>query len=99
MTGSASRPFAPPLQAMPLTACSADPSMHGEISGLHRCTQVLTERGLSPSEILAAWRSFSLYTTGEPCPMVRLRSAWVCAASNINFCSVHLLCAGLEWVR
>lgn len=38
----------------------ADPSMHGEISGLHRCTEVLTERGLSPQEILAAWRDFTM---------------------------------------
>ncbi|GAA5888273.1 hypothetical protein JCM6882_008564 [Rhodosporidiobolus microsporus] len=46
---------------------TGNPSMHGEISGLHRCTEVLTERGLTPSEILAAWKDFSLYTTGEPC--------------------------------
>ncbi|GAA5827826.1 hypothetical protein JCM11251_007691 [Rhodosporidiobolus azoricus] len=46
---------------------TGNPSMHGEISALHRCTEVLTERGLTPSEILASWKDFSLYTTGEPC--------------------------------
>jgi tRNA(Arg) A34 adenosine deaminase TadA len=48
------------FQGSPRLHLPADPSMHGEISGLHRCTEVLTERGLSPQEILAAWRDFTM---------------------------------------
>ncbi|GAA6036260.1 hypothetical protein JCM8097_006864 [Rhodosporidiobolus ruineniae] len=55
---------------------TGDPSMHGEISGLHRCTEVLTERGLSPAEILAAWPKMTMYTTGEPCPMCASALRW-----------------------
>jgi hypothetical protein len=40
--------------------------MHGEITAIRHCTDVLTQKGLSPQEILAAWKDFSLYTNGEP---------------------------------
>lgn len=45
---------------------TGDPTMHGEISAIRACTDVLADRGMSPSEILAAWKEFSLYTNGEP---------------------------------
>jgi len=53
-----------------------DPTMHGEITAIRKCTEVLTERGLSPQEILAAWKQFSLYTNGEPCPMCASAIRW-----------------------
>ncbi|GAA5980478.1 hypothetical protein JCM11641_003408 [Rhodosporidiobolus odoratus] len=55
---------------------TGNPAMHGEISGLHRCTEVLTERGLSPQEILDSWPHFTMYTTGEPCPMCASALRW-----------------------
>lgn len=54
------------FQSSPRLHLPADPSMHGEISGLHRCTEVLTERGLSPQEILAAWRDFTMCAFLDP---------------------------------
>jgi tRNA(Arg) A34 adenosine deaminase TadA len=55
---------------------TGDPSMHGEISAIRHCTDVLTEKGLSPMEILASWKEFSLYTNGEPCPMCASAIRW-----------------------
>lgn len=37
-----------------------DPTQHGEMVALDVCSKVLQERGLSPSEMLAAWKGFSL---------------------------------------
>jgi tRNA(Arg) A34 adenosine deaminase TadA len=50
--------------------------MHGEITAIRHCTDVLTQRGISPQEILAAWKEFSLYTNGEPCPMCASAIRW-----------------------
>lgn len=43
-----------------------DPAMHGEISAITHCTEVLTAKGWTSQEILAGWKDFSLYTNGEP---------------------------------
>jgi len=55
-----------------------NPTLHGEISNIQNCSHVLSQKpyNLSPSEILAAWPSFSLYTTGEPCPMCASSIRW-----------------------
>ena len=50
----------------------ADPTLHGEVAALNRCTDVLAQRGLSPLEILDSWKDLSMYTTGEPCSMVSI---------------------------
>jgi len=39
-----------------------DLTNHGEMNAIRRCVQVLTERGLTPGEISAAWSQLSLYT-------------------------------------
>ncbi len=45
-------------------------SIHGEISAINNCTAIFTEKGMSASEIYAAWGDLSLYTNAESCPMV-----------------------------
>ncbi|WVW84413.1 hypothetical protein I302_106447 [Kwoniella bestiolae CBS 10118] len=55
---------------------TGNPAMHGEISAITHCTEVLTKKGLSPQEILASWKEFSLYTNGEPCPMCASAIRW-----------------------
>lgn len=40
--------------------------MHGEISAITHCTEVLRGQGWTPQEILAGWKDLSLYTNGEP---------------------------------
>jgi tRNA(Arg) A34 adenosine deaminase TadA len=53
-----------------------DPTMHGEITAIRHCTEVLRSRGLAPADILRAWKDFSLYTNGEPCPMCASAIRW-----------------------
>ncbi|KAK4046252.1 hypothetical protein OIV83_006231 [Microbotryomycetes sp. JL201] len=53
-----------------------DPSMHGEMSAIRACTEVLKNRGLSPQEMLLAWRNYTMYTNGEPCPMCASALRW-----------------------
>ena len=45
---------------------TGNPVMHGEITAITKCTEVLADRGLSVPQILASWKDFSLYTNGEP---------------------------------
>ncbi|GAA5869549.1 hypothetical protein JCM8547_001520 [Rhodosporidiobolus lusitaniae] len=73
---------------------TGNPSMHGEISGLHRCTEVLTERGLSPQEILASWKSFTMYTTGEPCPMCASALRWAGIGEVVWATSIETIIKG-----
>ncbi|BGO95272.1 hypothetical protein NBRC10512_003035 [Rhodotorula toruloides] len=73
---------------------TGNPSMHGEISGIHRCTEVLKQRGLTPSEILAVWRSFSMYTTGEPCPMCASALRWAGMGEVIWATSIETIIKG-----
>lgn len=51
-----------------------NPTLHGEMSAIRNCTSVLTDmKGkyrLNGGEAIAAFRDLSLYTNGEPCPMV-----------------------------
>lgn len=49
---------------------TGNPTLHGEIAAINNCSSVLAAKGLSPAEIGEAWRQLSLYTNGEPCPMV-----------------------------
>lgn len=46
----------------------------GEIAAINNCSTILTdpngEYKLSPQEALEALKQLSLYTNGEPCPMV-----------------------------
>lgn len=60
----------------PDAVLTTDPTMHGEITAIRKCTEVLAARGLTPQEILAAWKHFSLYTNGEPCPMCASAIRW-----------------------
>ncbi|KIR25893.1 hypothetical protein I309_05217 [Cryptococcus deuterogattii LA55] len=55
---------------------TGNPAMHGEISAITHCTEVLTGKGWTPQEILAGWKDFSLYTNGEPCPMCASAIRW-----------------------
>ncbi|ODN95891.1 hypothetical protein L198_04510 [Cryptococcus wingfieldii CBS 7118] len=55
---------------------TGNPAMHGEISAITHCTDVLTKKGWTPQEILGAWKEFSLYTNGEPCPMCASAIRW-----------------------
>jgi tRNA(Arg) A34 adenosine deaminase TadA len=49
---------------------TGNPTLHGEIAAINNCSDVLAARGLSPTEVTEAWTGLSLYTNGEPCPMV-----------------------------
>ncbi|KAL8290073.1 hypothetical protein RQP46_003012 [Phenoliferia psychrophenolica] len=55
---------------------TGNPTQHGEITGLDVCSEVLRKKGLSPKEMLAAWKSFTMYTNGEPCPMCASALRW-----------------------
>ncbi|GAA6060899.1 hypothetical protein JCM10212_000182 [Sporobolomyces blumeae] len=57
-------------------ARTGNPTLHGEMVALHRCTEVLAGRGLEPLEILSAWKDLSMYTTGEPCSMCSSALRW-----------------------
>ena len=45
---------------------TGDPTQHGEITAIQHCTNVLHKKGMTPQQILAAWKDFSLYTNAEP---------------------------------
>lgn len=55
---------------------TGDPTQHGEITAIQHCTNVLQKQGLSPQQILAAWKDFSLYTNAEPCTMCLSAIRW-----------------------
>jgi hypothetical protein len=40
----------------------SDPTQHGEINAIQNCVRVLTDRGLSPATVQAAFEQLSLYT-------------------------------------
>ncbi|CEQ42675.1 SPOSA6832_04514, partial [Sporobolomyces salmonicolor] len=71
-----------------------NPSMHGEITGLQRCTEVLSERGLTPGEILNAWKDLTMYTTGEPCPMCASALRWAGIGEVVWATSIETLIKG-----
>jgi tRNA(Arg) A34 adenosine deaminase TadA len=55
---------------------TGDPTQHGEITAIQHCTNVLQRKGLTPQEILAAWKDLSLYTNAEPCTMCLSAIRW-----------------------
>ncbi|CDU25216.1 related to TAD2-subunit of tRNA-specific adenosine-34 deaminase [Sporisorium scitamineum] len=55
---------------------TGDPTQHGEITAIQHCTNVLQKKGLTPQQILAAWKDFSLYTNAEPCTMCLSAIRW-----------------------
>lgn len=59
---------------------TGNPTMHGEMAAFANCSAILTdptgEYRLSAAEASMAWKSFSLYTTAEPCPMCASAIAW-----------------------
>lgn len=55
---------------------TGDPTQHGEVSTIQKCTETLASQGLSPQEILKRWRDLSIYTNGEPCPMCSSAIRW-----------------------
>ncbi|GAA5920108.1 hypothetical protein JCM1841_004103 [Sporobolomyces salmonicolor] len=73
---------------------TGNPSMHGEITGLQRCTEVLSERGLTPGEILNAWKDLTMYTTGEPCPMCASALRWAGIGEVVWATSIETLIKG-----
>jgi hypothetical protein len=51
---------------------SGNPTLHGEVAAINNCTEILRRReGWKGEDVGKAWRELSLYTNGEPCPMVR----------------------------
>merc|ERR1711939_1112898 len=58
-----------------------NPTLHGEIAAINNCTSILTDPAgkykMSGAEALRALSDLSLYTTAEPCPMVRSRSSFL----------------------
>lgn len=59
---------------------TGNPTIHGEMAAFVNCSAILTDpQGayrLSASEANEAWKSFSLYTTAEPCPMCSGAIVW-----------------------
>lgn len=62
------------------TVQNGNPALHGETQAMITCTSVLGDptnpHHLSPDEILASWKDFSLYTNGEPCSMCATAIRW-----------------------
>ena len=55
-------------------AQTGNPTLHGEMAAVKNCTAVLTdpegEFAFRVEEMEGVWRGLSIYTNGEPCPMV-----------------------------
>lgn len=55
---------------------NGNPVLHGETAAIENCTSVFRRSkqeggyGMNGEEAGMAWRDLSLYTNGEPCPMV-----------------------------
>lgn len=55
---------------------SGNPTIHGEVAAINNCSSLFRASkedggfGMSGQEAGLAWRDLSLYTNGEPCPMV-----------------------------
>lgn len=73
---------------------TGDPTMHGEMTAIRACHEVLSKRGLSPPEILRAWRDFSLYTNGEPCPMCMSAIRWAGFKEVVYGTSIETIAKG-----
>ncbi|KAK9797962.1 putative Cytidine deaminase-like protein [Seiridium cardinale] len=55
---------------------TGDPTIHGEISAINACTAKFVEKGMTATEIYAAWGELSLYTNAESCPMCASAIRW-----------------------
>ncbi|KAK3984731.1 cytidine deaminase-like protein [Cladorrhinum sp. PSN332] len=59
---------------------SGNPVMHGEITAITNCSQILTSPDgpyrLSPTQALAAFVDLTLYTNAESCPMCASAIRW-----------------------
>lgn len=67
---------------------SGNPTLHGEVAAINNCTEILKQReGWRGEDVGKAWRELSLYTNGEPCPMVCLPSSYVHV--NILFLTIR----------
>ncbi|KAI0861344.1 cytidine deaminase-like protein [Xylaria cubensis] len=55
-----------------------NPTLHGEIDAINRCSEVLQSPhfSLTPAEASLAFRDLTLYTNGEPCPMCASAIRW-----------------------
>lgn len=73
---------------------TGDPTMHGEMTTIRVCRDILEQRGLTPKEILAAWKDFSLYTNGEPCPMCMSAIRWAGFKEVIYGTSIEFIAKG-----
>ena len=50
---------------------SGNPTLHGEVAAINNCSEILkAQEGWKGEDVSKAWRELSLYTNGEPCPMV-----------------------------
>lgn len=55
---------------------SGNPILHGETQAINNCSRIFVAKkeeggmGLTGKEAGEAWKDLSLYTNGEPCPMV-----------------------------
>jgi len=76
--------------------------MHGEITAIRHCTDILRQRGWSPQRILQSWKDFSLYTNGEPCPMCASAIRWAGFKEVIYGSSIRTIAESkldLTWLR
>ena len=59
---------------------TGNPTLHGEIAAISNCTNVLADPNgpykLSPSQITATWKTLTLYTNAESCPMCASAIRW-----------------------
>lgn len=59
---------------------TGNPTLHGEIAAINNCTKVLGDPNgpykLSPSQVTATWKTLTLYTNAESCPMCASAIRW-----------------------
>jgi tRNA(Arg) A34 adenosine deaminase TadA len=70
-----------------------NPTLHGEIATINNCSEILQASpfGLSPAEAVVAFRSLSLYTTAEACPMCASAIRWASFREYIYGTSITTL--------
>jgi len=73
---------------------TGDPTLHGEMTAIKVCHEILKNKGLNVQQILAAWKDFSLYTNGEPCPMCMSAIRWAGFKEVIYGTSIETIAKG-----